>query len=45
MTEKELAKKKDKIHKNLLIVFTAIGIISFTLGSIVNYKTLKKMNV
>jgi hypothetical protein len=36
--------KKEKAHKNLLIVFTAVGIISFSLGALVNYHTLKKIN-
>ena len=36
--------KKEKIHKNLLLVFTAVGIISFTLGALVNYHTLKKIS-
>lgn len=35
--------KKEKIHKSLLLVFTAVGIISFTLGALVNYHTLKKI--
>ena len=35
--------KKEKIHKNLLLVFTAVGIISFSLGALVNYHTLKKI--
>lgn len=40
-TNKEKPNSKDKVHKNLLIVFTAIGIISFTLGAMVNYRVLK----
>lgn len=39
----ELEKKKNSIHKNLLIVFTTVGIISFTLGALVNYHTLKRL--
>lgn len=36
--------KKQKVHKNLLIVFTIVGIVSFSLGALVNYHTLKKIN-
>lgn len=36
--------KKEKLHKNLLLVFTAVGIISFTLGALVNFHTLKKIS-
>jgi hypothetical protein len=36
--------KKEKIHKNLLLVFTAVGIISFSLGAMVNYHALKRIN-
>lgn len=39
----ENQRKIDGLHKNLLIVFTAIGIVSFTLGSLVNYYTLKRI--
>jgi hypothetical protein len=41
-TESEI--KKDKLHKNLLIIFTAIGIVSFTLGAMVNYHALKNIS-
>jgi hypothetical protein len=42
--ESEKQTKKDKIHKNLLLVFTAVGIISFSLGAMVNYHALKRIN-
>mgnify|MGYP005994516335 CR=1 FL=1 len=42
--EGEETSKKEKIHKNLLLVFTAVGIISFSLGALVNYHTLKKIS-
>jgi len=42
--ESEKETKKEKIHKNLLLVFTAVGIISFSLGAMVNYHALKKLN-
>lgn len=44
LRESEKESKKDKIHKNLLLVFTAVGIISFSLGALVNYHALKKIN-
>ena len=39
----ETEEKKNRIHKNLLIIFTTIGIVSFTLGAMVNYQTLKRL--
>ena len=39
----ENRKKLDNTHKKMLVVFTGIGIISFTLGAIVNYYTIKKL--
>jgi hypothetical protein len=39
--------KKDvntQIHKHLSTIFVVVGIISFTLGAIVNYYTIKRIN-
>lgn len=33
-----------QIHKHLSTTFVVVGIISFTLGAIVNYYTIKRLN-
>lgn len=43
ITQATKEKKTEKIHKHLLITFTAIGIVSFTLGALVNFYTLKRI--
>ena len=35
---------KSKIHTHLSTTFVVVGIISFTLGAIVNYYTIKRLN-
>jgi len=34
---------KDKIHENLKIAFVVLGIVSFTLGVIINWHTVKRL--
>lgn len=39
--------KKDvntQLHQHLSTIFVVVGIISFTLGAIVNYYTIKRIN-
>jgi hypothetical protein len=36
--------KNSKIHTHLSTVFVVVGIVSFTLGAIVNYYTIKRLN-
>jgi hypothetical protein len=36
--------KNTNIHKHLSTVFVMVGIVSFTLGAIVNYYTIKRIN-
>ena len=36
--------KETNFHKHLSTVFVIVGIISFTLGAIVNYYTIKRLN-
>lgn len=45
-TEKEEVKKEvnTQLHKHLSTIFVVVGIISFTLGAIVNYYTIKRLN-
>jgi hypothetical protein len=33
-----------QVHKHLSTIFVVVGIISFTLGAIVNYYTIKRIN-
>jgi hypothetical protein len=33
-----------QLHKHLSTIFVVVGIISFTLGAIVNYYTIKRIN-
>jgi hypothetical protein len=35
---------KAKIHTHLSTIFVVVGIVSFTLGAIVNYYTIKRLN-
>jgi hypothetical protein len=35
---------KSKIHTHLSTTFVIVGIVSFTLGAIVNYYTIKRLN-
>ena len=49
MTNDEQNKKiKDEVnaefHKHLSTVFVIVGIISFTLGAVVNWYTIKRLN-
>jgi len=45
-TEKEEVKKEvnTQLHKNLSTIFIVVGIVSFTLGAVVNYYTIKRLN-
>lgn len=36
--------KSKKIHTHLSTIFVVVGIVSFTLGAIVNYYTIKRLN-
>lgn len=36
--------KNTKIHTHLSTIFVVVGIVSFTLGAIVNYYTIKRLN-
>lgn len=36
--------KNTKMHKHLSTIFVVVGIVSFTLGAIVNYYTIKRLN-
>ena len=43
--EQEIKKEvNSQIHKHLSTVFVVVGIVSFTLGAIVNYYTIKRIN-
>ena len=33
-----------QIHKHLSTIFVVVGIVSFTLGAIVNYYTIRRLN-
>lgn len=33
-----------QIHKHLSTIFVVVGIVSFTLGAIVNFYTIKRLN-
>jgi hypothetical protein len=33
-----------QVHKHLSTIFVVVGIVSFTLGAIVNYYTIKRLN-
>lgn len=45
-TEKLEVKKEvnTQLHKHLSTIFVVVGIISFTLGAIVNYYTIRRLN-
>jgi len=45
-TEKQEVKQEvnTQLHKHLSTIFVVVGIISFTLGAIVNYYTIKRLN-
>jgi hypothetical protein len=44
-TEKQQVKQEgnSQVHKHLSNIFVIVGIISFTLGAIVNYYTIKRI--
>jgi hypothetical protein len=45
MLEQENKQEKNsKLHKNLSTTFVLVGIVSFTLGAIVNFYTIKQLN-
>jgi hypothetical protein len=33
-----------QVHKHLSTIFVVVGIVSFTLGAIVNFYTIKRLN-
>ncbi len=33
-----------QLHKHLSTIFVVVGIVSFTLGAIVNYYTIRRLN-
>jgi hypothetical protein len=45
-TDKQEVKQEvnTQVHKHLSTIFVVIGIVSFTLGAIVNYYTIKRIN-
>lgn len=45
-TEKQEVKQEvnSQLHKHLSTVFVVVGIVSFTLGAIVNYYTIRRLN-
>lgn len=45
-TEKKEVKQEvnSQLHKHLSTIFVVVGIVSFTLGAIVNYYTIKRIN-
>lgn len=45
MLEQENKQEKNtQVHKHLSTIFVVVGIVSFTLGAIVNYYTIKRLN-
>lgn len=45
MLEQENKQEKNtQIHKHLSTIFVVVGIVSFTLGAIVNYYTIRRLN-
>ena len=44
--EKQEVKQEvnSQVHKHLSTIFVIVGIVSFTLGAIVNYYTIKRIN-
>jgi hypothetical protein len=45
-SEKQEVKQEvnSQVHKHLSTIFVIVGIVSFTLGAIVNYYTIKRIN-
>ena len=45
-TEKQEVKQEvnTQLHKHLSTIFVVVGIISFTLGAVVNFYTIKRLN-
>jgi hypothetical protein len=45
-TEKQEVKQEvnSQLHKHLSTIFVVVGIISFTLGAVVNYYTIRRIN-
>jgi hypothetical protein len=45
-TEKQEVKEEvnSQLHKHLSTTFVVVGIVSFTLGAIVNYYTIRRLN-
>jgi hypothetical protein len=45
-TEKQEVKKEvnTQLHTHLSTIFVVVGIISFTLGAVVNFYTIKRLN-
>jgi hypothetical protein len=45
-TEKQEVKQEvnSQVHKHLSTIFVIVGIVSFSLGAIVNYYTIKRIN-
>jgi hypothetical protein len=45
-TEKKEVKEEvnSQIHKHLSTIFVVVGIVSFTLGAIVNFYTIRRLN-
>lgn len=45
-TEKQEVKKEvnTQLHTHLSTIFVVVGIVSFTLGAIVNYYTIRRLN-
>lgn len=45
VTNEEVKKEVNtQVHKHLSTIFVVVGIISFTLGAIVNYYTIRRLN-
>jgi cytochrome c biogenesis protein ResB len=43
--DKEIKKEVNtQIHQHLSTIFVVVGIVSFTLGAIVNYYTIRRLN-
>lgn len=42
-TNDKKEEKKEKTHQHLSTIFVVVGIISFTLGAIVNWYTIKRI--
>ncbi len=45
VTNDEVKKEVNtQVHKHLSTIFVVVGIVSFTLGAIVNYYTIRRLN-